>query len=62
MNKEHIKEFGGRHASEVFRGRFGGESRDIRDIRDLIYARVHTEGVMQQYATLRRVLRRVLEQ
>ena len=32
MNKEHIKEFGGRRASEVCRGRFGGDSRDMREL------------------------------
>ena len=33
INKEHIKEFAGRYASaEVSGGRFGGESRDIRDV------------------------------
>ena len=27
-----VKEFGGRYASEVSWGRFGGETRDIRDV------------------------------
>ena len=31
INKEHIKEFGGRYPLEVSWGRFGGESRDTRD-------------------------------
>ena len=38
INKEHIKEFGGRYASEVCRGRFGGESGT-----DLIYVSFHID-------------------
>ena len=32
INKEHIKEFGGRHWSEVSRGRFGGRIPDTRNV------------------------------
>ena len=42
INKEHIRKFGGRYASEVSRGQFGGESRDTRDVRPDLRVITHT--------------------